>query len=175
MRKTVEVFDYAGQICKAMKKGILLTTAAGEKVNTMTIGWGTLGIEWNKPIFIAYVRESRFTRRMLKENPEFTVNIPVGDCDSRILSYCGKTSGRDTDKIRDLGLTLVPSEQVSVPGIAQLPLTLECRVLYEQDQTVENLPESVLERFYPLDLKTGVRDHHIAFYAEVVNAYIIEP
>lgn len=174
MRKTVEVFDYAGQICKAMKKGILLTTAAGEKVNTMTIGWGTLGIEWNKPIFIAYVRESRFTRRMLKDNPEFTVNIPVGDCDSRILSYCGKISGRDTDKIRDLGLTLVPSEQVSVPGIAQLPLTLECRVLYEQDQILENLPESVLERFYPQVGQTGGRDHHIAFYAEVVNAYIIE-
>jgi len=172
MRQNVELFDYAGQICKAMKKGILLTTAAGGKVNTMTIGWGTLGIEWNKPVFVAYVRESRFTRQVLKENPEFTVNIPLGDVDSRILSYCGKFSGRDTDKIQDLGLTLVPSENVSVPGIAQLPLTLECRVLYEQDQTVENLPQSVLERFYPQDAQTGVRDHHIAFYAEIVNTYI---
>ena len=56
MKKQIEAFDWAGHICKAMKKGILLTTRCGEKVNTMTIGWGKLGIEWGKPIFIAYVR-----------------------------------------------------------------------------------------------------------------------
>ena len=172
MREKVEVFDYAGHICKAMKKGILLTTAAGDKFNTMTIGWGTLGIEWNRTIFIAYVRESRYTRQLLKKNPEFTVNIPLADCDSRILGYCGKVSGRDTDKFRDLGLTAVDSEIVSVPGILELPLTLECRILYEQDQEVDRLPQSVLERFYPKDDCTGLPDHHIAFYAEVVNAYI---
>ena len=46
MKKFVDPFEYAGVICKATKKGILLTTKAGEKVNTMTIGWGTIGIEW---------------------------------------------------------------------------------------------------------------------------------
>lgn len=174
MRRNVEVFDYAGHICKAMKKGILLTTAAGEKVNTMTIGWGTLGIEWNRPIFVAYVRESRYTRQLLKENPEFTVNIPLDEPDSHILTFCGRNSGRDTDKFRHLGLTAVESEMVRVPGIAQLPLTLECRVLFEQSQDPVQLPRAVLERFYPVEEKTGVRDHHIAFYAEIVNAYIAE-
>ena len=62
MRKNVNVFDYAGTICKAMKKGVLLTTKLGDAVNTMTIGWGMLGIEWGKPIFIALVRESRYTK-----------------------------------------------------------------------------------------------------------------
>ena len=68
MKRQIDVFDYAGHICKAMKPGILLTTKAGEKVNSMSIGWGTIGIQWNKPIFIAYVRETRFTKQMLEEN-----------------------------------------------------------------------------------------------------------
>lgn len=174
MNKTVNVFDYASEICKALGKGVLLTTAAGEKVNTMTIAWGHLGIEWNKPIFVAYVRESRYTCQLLKENQEFTVNIPIDAIDSGILTFCGRNSGRDMDKIETLGLSLIPSSCVSVPGIRQLPLTLECKVLYQQKQNLNGLPDAVLSRFYPEILETGARDYHIAFYGEIVNAYIAE-
>lgn len=174
MKRQVDAFDYAGHICKAMKQGILLTTKAGEQVNTMTIGWGKMGIEWNKPIFIAYVRETRYTKQMLEENGEFTMNIPYGDVDSRILGYCGTKSGRDTDKIRDLGLTLVESEKIRVPGIAELPLTLECKVIYKQKQDLSQIPQSVIDRFYPAVNESGFQDCHIAYYGEIVNAYLIE-
>lgn len=174
MKKHVEVFDYAGHICKSMKKGILLTTKAGEKVNTMTIGWGKIGIEWNKPIFIAYIRESRYTKQLLEESGEFTVNVPMNDGDSKILGYCGKVSGRDTDKIRDLGLTLVDSDVVQTPGIQQFPLTLECRVIYSQKQDLSRLPQTVTNRFYPVLDENGFQDYHIAYYGEIVNAYLTE-
>ena len=72
MKKYIDVFDYAKEILQALPKGVLFTTKAHGKVNTMTIGWGTLGIEWRKPIFIAFVRENRFTRFQLDENGEFT-------------------------------------------------------------------------------------------------------
>lgn len=174
MKKQIDAFDYAGLICKSMKKGILLTTKAGDTVNTMTIGWGTMGIEWNKPIFIAYVRETRYTKQLLEESGEFTVNIPYGELDSRILGYCGTKSGRDTNKIRDLGLTLVDSDVVQVPGIQELPLTLECRILYKQQQDLTKLPQAVIDRFYPVENEEGFRDYHIAYYGEIVNAYLIE-
>ena len=174
MKKTIDAFDYAAHICKAMKKGILLTTKAGEKVNTMTIGWGTIGIEWNRPLFIAYVRETRYTKQLLEESGEFTINVPWGDFDSRILGYCGTKSGRDTDKNRDLGLTLVDSDVIAVPGIRELPLTLECRVLYREKQELNRLPQTVLDRFYPVVDGDGFRDYHIAYYGEIVNAYLIE-
>lgn len=175
MKKQVDAFDYAGLICKAMKKGVLLTTKAGDTVNTMTIGWGKIGIEWNRPVFIAYVRETRYTKQLLEAAGEFTVNIPVGDADSRILGYCGTKSGRDTDKIADLSLTLVDSDKVQAPGIRELPLTLECKVIYKQKQDLEQLPESIIERFYPVVDESGFRDYHIAYYGEIVNAYLIEP
>lgn len=174
MKKKVDVFDYAGHICKALRAGILLTGAAGENVNPMTIGWGTLGIEWNKPVFTAYVRESRYTKQLLEESREFTVNIPLGNPDKEVLRYCGTKSGRDTDKVKELGLTLVKSEIISVPGIQEFPLTLECRVLYKQKQDLGALQGNVVNRFYPIVGENGFRDPHMAYYAEIVNAYIIE-
>lgn len=170
MKKFVDPFDYAGAICKAMSKGILLTTKHDGKVNTMTIGWGMLGIEWGKPIFLALVRESRHTMQMLNANAEFTVNIPVGEIDKKILGYCGTKSGRDEDKILAMNLTLEDPDKISVPGIRELPLTLECKVLYRQAQNSNGLPQEIISRYYPGE----VQDHHTAFYAEIVSAYIIE-
>ena len=171
MKQQIDVFDYAGNICKAMKKGILLTTKSGGRVNIMTIGWVKLGVEWNKPIFIAYVRESRFTRQLLEESGEFTVNVPTDSIDAKILSYCGTRSGRDTDKIRDLNLTLEEPLTVSAPGIRELPLTLECKIIYKQPQDLDAIPADLLSRFYPE--ANGFRDRHIAFYGEIQAAYLI--
>ena len=42
MKRQVNPFDYAGDICKALPGGILLTTKRGEEVNSMTIGWGCI-------------------------------------------------------------------------------------------------------------------------------------
>ena len=171
MKREIHAFDYAETIIKEVGKAALLTTKSGDKVNTMTIGWGTMGVEWNKPIFIAYVRQHRFTWKQLQENPEFTVNIPMDESTKQILRYCGSKSGRDTDKIADLGLTLVEPSMISVPGIKELPLTLECRVLYRQSQEPNSIPAEIRKKFYA-DNVPG--DYHDAFYAEIVAAYIAE-
>lgn len=178
MRKNVNVFDYAETICKSIKKGVLLTTKLDDAVNTMTIGWGMLGIEWGKPIFIALVRESRYTKEYLDATGEFTVNIPISDIDNQILSICGTKSGREVDKIQLLDLDLVESEVISVPGIRRLPLTLECKVIYRQTQDPAEIPAFAIERYYPkvnMELASGEeRDFHTAYYAEIVNAYLVE-
>lgn len=106
---------------------------------------------------------------MLDGNPEFTINVPVGDYDKKILGVCGSKSGRDIDKIEVAGLTLVEPEVIGVPGIKELPLTLECRVLYRQQQDDDKLCDELRKRFYTLE--TG---DHIAYYGEIVAAYVIE-
>lgn len=178
MKKTVNALDYAGDICNALKKGILLTTKNGTFVNTMTIGWGHIGILWNRPTFIAYVRDSRHTSTMLDNHGEFTVNVPVGPIDGTILGVCGTKSGRDTDKIKELGLTLVDSEHVDVPGIKELPLTLECKVIYKQKQDLSAIPADLIKRFYPDYTGTEVdfaeADGHYVYIGEIVGSYIIE-
>ena len=174
----IDIRDYAGDILKALSKGILLTTKADDKVNSMVIGWGTFGINWSRPVFAVYVREGRFTREQLDKNPEFTINVPIGDYDKNIIAVCGGKSGRDMDKIAEAGLTLVDPQEVSVPAVREFPLTLECKVIYRQPQELELLPEDIVKRAYPQDVPStnpmANRDPHVTYYGEIVAAYIAE-
>ena len=169
MKQNIDAFEYAGTILKAIGNGALLTAKADGRVNSMSIGWGSLGIEWNLPVCIVYVRESRFTRELLDKNPEFTVNVPMGECDPYILQLCGTRSGRELDKLAELGLTTVEGETVSVPAIRELPLTLECRVVSRLPQEARNLTQPHFGAHYPDPI-----DPHIAYYGEITAAYILE-
>jgi len=173
MKQKIDLWEHAGYILDRVGKGVLMTTKADGRVNTMTIGWGTLGVEWKKPIFTAFVRQSRYTKELVDRNGEFTINIPLEGADvKQILSVCGSKSGRDLDKIENLGLHLEAPETIGVPGIRELPLTLECKVIYRQDQDLSALEETSRSHYY----KPGTHDDgdfHTAYYGEVTAAYII--
>ena len=173
MKRDINVWDYSGRINEETGKGILLTTKSGDKVNSMTIGWGFLGIQWAKPIFVVLVRESRYTKQMLEENPEFTINVPLGEIDRNILGICGTKSGRDMDKIQELGLHLEEGKTVSVPALKELPLTLECKVIYKQDQDPAAISPEDDARFYAKGTKNE-GDYHTAYYGQITAAYIVE-
>ena len=173
MKQKVNIWDYAGEIMEKIGDGVLLTTKADGKVDTMTIGWGTVGIQWRKPVFIAFVRQSRFTKELLDNNGEFTVNVPVGEIDKKILGICGSKSGRDMDKIKELNLQLEDPTTISVPGIKELPLTLECKVIYQQDQVLDLLEKESRDHYYAVG-SADENNFHTAYYGEIVDAYIIE-
>lgn len=177
MRKEIDIYEYASDIMKQLKKGVLLTTKKDGKVNTMTISWGALGIEWNKEIFSVYVRENRHTLKML-ESGEFTINIPTKEKAGKILGHCGTKSGRDTDKIKDMNLTLIDGEKIDVPAIKELPLTLECKIIYKQLQDKSEISKDMQESFYPSDVDSmhfgANKDYHYLIHGEIISAYIVE-
>ena len=94
------------------------------------------------------------------------------------MGIAGTKSGINIDKLKEGNLTLVDSDIISSPAIKELPITLECKVLYKQKQVLENLPEDIVKKDYPQDVDgtfVGAnRDPHTAYYAEIVAAYIIE-
>lgn len=177
-KRKINVLEHSSEILKALSRGILLTVKGDEKVNTMAISWGAIGIEWNKILFTAYIRENRYTKAILDKTLNFTINIPLDGMTPEVFNISGRKSGRDIDKIKEANLTLVDSEIISSPAIKELPITLECKVLYKQKQVLENLPEEIVKRDYPQDVDgTAVgsnRDPHTAYYGEIVAAYIIE-
>ena len=173
MKREINLWDYAGKILEQTGKGVLVTAKADGKVNPMTIGWGTLGIQWGKPIYTVFIRESRFTKKLLDANPEFTINVPLDNSCKEILGVCGTKSGRDMDKVEHLGLTLEEPKEISVPGIRELPLTLECKVIYKQDQDPNAIARENLEKYYTQGT-VNENDFHTAYYGQVVAAYIIE-
>jgi flavin reductase (DIM6/NTAB) family NADH-FMN oxidoreductase RutF len=178
MKKIIDPYDYLNEIVKGVKRGALITAKVGDKINPMTIGWGKIGIEWNRLIFTAYVRTGRYTHDMLIEAGEFTVNFEHGEKASKILGFCGSKSGKDYDKVKEMNLTLEEGDKIVTPGIKELPLTLECKLIYKQLQDKNELSDEMNAQFYPQDVPSsnpnGNKDYHTMFYGEIVGAYIVE-
>ena len=171
MKEMINAFDYAERINKALPEGILLNTN-GEKFNSMVIGWGHLGTIWGLPTFTVYVRQSRYTKPQLDKTEEFTISVPLeGRLSKEVFQICGVQSGRDVDKEKAAHLTLIDADKIHTPGILEAPLTLECKVLYQQDQVLADIPESVRQRYYSRG--TDAQDYHTAYIGQIVSAYII--
>ena len=111
------------------------------------------------------------------QNREFTVSVPLDKPDPAINKICGWQSGYKIDKVKEAGLKLENAEVIHTPGIKQYPLTIECRILYSQDQDLEKIPKDILERMYPQDVEGDYpmanRDFHTMYVGEIVDAYII--
>lgn len=175
-REKISILDHGTEIINGIKNGAFLTTKVDDKINSMVIEWGTIGMLWGKQVFICYVRESRFTRELLDKNPEFTINIPIDDYDKNILKICGTKSGRDMDKIKETGLTPIEGNSISVPAFKELPMTIECKVIYRQEQNIELIPSNIKNTFYrPREIVADSnQDEHITYIGEIIDSYILK-
>ncbi|GAF93702.1 unnamed protein product [marine sediment metagenome] len=143
--------------------GLLLVTAGPDsKPNAMTIGWGTIGIIWSKPLFIVLVRPSRYTYKLLEDSDSFTVCVPSETLYDAV-HFCGTHSGRDYNKFRKCDLSLLPSGRVSAPGIARCPVIYECQVVHTNDVIPANLTAEIRASAYPRG------DFHRIYYGEIVT------
>lgn len=100
--------------------------ALSGKPNIITVAWaGTVCT--NPPMLSISVRPERYSYHMIEASGEFVVNLTT-EALVRATDYCGVRSGRDVDKFKELRLTPQASRVVSVPGIAESPVNIECRV-----------------------------------------------
>lgn len=147
-------------------KGAFLTVKSGDKVNTMTISWGNIGFEWNRPIFTVLVRKSRYTYDFMEKSDNFTVSIPLSVDLKNALAICGSKSGRDIDKFKECNLTLEKSKAVETPIIGDCELHYECKIVYKQEMNPVLLSKDIVESSYKTD------DYHTIYYGEIVETYM---
>ena len=105
----------------------LVTAADGDRVNTMTVSWGGMGVLWHKPVAFLFIRPQRHTYSLL----EATDGVSLSFFDEGFrpaLQFCGTASGRDCDKFKECGLTVCEKE--GVPFVGEARLVLLCRKLY---------------------------------------------
>ncbi|MCY6369096.1 flavin reductase family protein [Clostridium ganghwense] len=148
------------------KRGAFLTTKVDDKVNTMTISWGSIGFEWNKPIFTVFVRKSRYTHQFVEKSGKFTVSIPVDDSMKEDLAFCGKKSGRDVNKFEECNLKIEEGKEINVPVVGECGLVYECRVVYKQDMDLNLIDEEIRK------VKYSDEDIHTVYYGEIVACYL---
>jgi len=168
MFRDVKYTEYTGEMLKQLEKGAFLTVKTEDEINTMTIGWGTIGYIWNKPIFMVLVRYSRYTYQMMERAKEFTVSIPLKRDMKRELGICGTKSKRDIDKFKECNLTPVKGRVLDTPIIDECDLHYECKVVYQQAMEPALLNKDIK------DAKYSNNDYHIIYYGEIVDSYIKE-
>jgi flavin reductase (DIM6/NTAB) family NADH-FMN oxidoreductase RutF len=143
--------------------GCLLVTGA-EKPNVMTVGWTMQGVIWGRPVMMVPVRLSRYSHDKLEALDEFTINVPYNPKSmADELSVCGSKSGRDLDKIKELGLTLAPSKTISVPGIKECAYFYECKLAYKIDMSKDHLIKEIIGKYY------SEGNYHTLYFGEILN------
>lgn len=163
----LEAEKYAAIFASRIQKGAFLTTCDGQKANTMTIGWGSIGVMWAKPTVTVMVRQSRFTKENLNKVKHFTISVPVDDSYKDAIALCGSKSGRDIDKFAAAGLNVKAAKNGSTPVIdGKGLLQLECDVVYERRIDTAALAPELTEKWYPDD------DDHTYYIAIITDAYL---
>lgn len=146
------------------ESGAFLLT--GEKsVNPMTIGWAGAAWMWSQPTLLVVVRQSRFTHALMDTCDAFTVSVPAAGSMGDELNYCGTVSGRDKDKMRELGMGLLPPQAGQIGGLKGCELHVECRALYRMEGALELMDSGVRKKWYP----DG--DPHTLYFGEILAAY----
>ena len=106
-RKIIAPEALDGNIFEMIGKDWMLVTAAnGDTYNTMTASWGGFGVLWNKPVCFVFIRPQRYTHEFTEQGDRLTLSFFGGEY-KKELGYCGRTSGRDTDKIADCGFDVI--------------------------------------------------------------------
>ena len=165
MFKKIEFKDFNENPFTLFKKDYALITAGSlQKHNTMTVGWGTLGILWRKEIAIAYVKPNRYTYDFTNQNNYFTLCWFDDSSKSReILKICGTKSGRDIDKDKVCGLT--PFEIDGGIGYKEARLIIVCEKCYQDDFNKESFLDDTYEEIY----KDGLL--HRRYIGNIIGIY----
>lgn len=145
------------------------------KPNVMTIAWG--GICCSKPAAVTIsIRKATYTYGSIMERKAYTISVPsekyVAEAD-----YFGISTGKNTDKFKDTGLTPVRSELVDAPYVDEFPLIVECKViqvheigLHSQfigeimdikvdDEAVNSAGQPIMAKIAPFVFGAGIREY----------------
>jgi len=164
-----KIFEYSKHMDEIIEKlsgnGVFLNSSYKGNINTMTIGWGSFGVIWSRPVITVAVRYSRHTYELINKSGVFTISVPVNNVLKKELAFCGSRSGRDIDKFKETGLTAVNGRKVGVPVIGECGMHFECRVIYKQAMEPALIDTKIDEEFY------NCNNFHILFYGEIVDSY----
>lgn len=105
---------------------IILVTAGDGKRSTITPCAWHMPVSKDPPILGVALAKKHFSSELIKKNREFVINIPSYNLLEKIM-FCGKRSGRETDKFKEANLTTERSNILAkAPKIRECIADIEC-------------------------------------------------
>ncbi len=109
-------------------KNVVLVTCSDSlgKANIVTLAW-SMPTSFNPPMVVIGVSLERHSHKLIQETGEFVINIPTMKIVRKTL-LCGRMTGKEYDKFREVHLTPVPAKMVNPPIIKECVAHLECKL-----------------------------------------------
>ncbi len=139
---------------------MLITAGTKQSFNTMTASWGGMGVLWQKQVTFCFVRPTRYTYEFMERSENFTLSF-FEERYRKALNFCGSHSGRDTDKVKETGLT--PAGKDGFVYFDEARLVLACKKLYFQDFNPGHFLEQRIHDLYP------AKDYHRMYVGEIIS------
>ncbi|WP_406677058.1 flavin reductase family protein [Moorella sp. ACPs] len=120
----------SGEITRALGKIAcpcgLVGVKKGEKHDLTTVAWFTQESSDPPQVMVA-LHPNRYVLELLDAAGEFVLSILAEDQEN-IAVFCGTHSGRNVDKIKELGIATEPATVVATPRVKDALANLECKV-----------------------------------------------
>ena len=117
---------------------------------------------WNKPFCQVVVRPTRFTYQFMEAYDTFTLCAFPAQF-KKALKLLGTKSGREGDKIKESGLTVIASRKVPAPAFEEAELIMECKKIYWQDFDPGHFLDHSIQSAYPH------KDYHRIYFGEIFH------
>jgi len=117
---------WKGTVLTAPVPPVMVSCGTTDKANIITVAW-TGTVNTKPPMTYVSIRPTRHSYGIIKEAGEFVINLTPTSLIKK-ADYCGIYTGAKVDKFAKCKLTKHTVEEVSVPLIAECPMSLCCRV-----------------------------------------------
>ena len=83
---------------------------------------------YDPPMVMVGIVPSRFSYHMVKESGCFVVNL-TGKDNKALFDHVGSKSGKDGDKLKEIGAKVSDAQTVNAPVLDECPVNIECTVV----------------------------------------------
>ncbi len=105
---------------------VLISASLGDAATVTPIAWAMPASGSPKLMAVAFAHK-RYSLELLVKAKCFCINVPDVTLEDRVM-FCGKNSGRDTDKFAETGLTPLPCDKICSIYVDECIAHIECAV-----------------------------------------------
>jgi flavin reductase (DIM6/NTAB) family NADH-FMN oxidoreductase RutF len=106
---------------------MLVSSAYKGEANIMTMGWHMI-MEFQPSLIGCYIWTANHSFEMIRKSRQCVINLPTQDLAAKVVKV-GNSSGRDTDKFAEFGLTPRSGTHVGAPLIEECYANFECKLV----------------------------------------------
>ena len=147
----------------------ILTAEDKNSYNSMTIGWGTLGIIWRRPTFTVYVKPERYTYEFIEKSKFFTVSI-IDTQNMKGFPVYGTKSGRDVNKEKESGYHIKFLDDGGIT-FEEAKEVIVCKIMCKTHLKEEDFDKEIIQ-LYKDNIKGFISTKpHAKYIGEIICHY----